>query len=72
MQTKTKRYKGSRDASKGIEREARSGWQPVTTLSDIKVNAGRTMVKGLLTGGVGLLLFGRSKRQEVTVTYFKQ
>jgi hypothetical protein len=64
-------YKNEKDMKKEVEQAGQRGWVPqMSTQGNDKTNRGRTAARGLFTGGIGLLLFGRSRKHgKLTVTY---
>jgi hypothetical protein len=66
-------YKTPKDYEKDAKKRIAGGWQMQGQSSlNSQVAVGRTVGKAVLTGGVGLLLSGRSKKGGgITVTWIK-
>lgn len=61
-------YDDAKAINKEAEKAGKRGWTiQSTTEDDEKVRVVGTLAKGVLTGGVGLLLFGRSKKGGKTI-----
>jgi general stress protein YciG len=68
-----KSYKNEKDFNNDAVKMQRGGWQlQATGDKDRKTAIGRTAGKAVLTGGIGLLLGGRSKKgNSVTATWVR-
>jgi hypothetical protein len=70
-------YVAEYDDAEAIDNEAKRAGKKGWTIADIdtqegKVRAARTVAKGVLTGGVGLLLFGRSRKKGKTIVTWQR
>lgn len=67
-------YRNAQEYARDAAAMAEMGYFPRgQIMGDQKVAVGRTLAKGVATGGVGLLLTGRSKKGgEITVTYVRE
>jgi hypothetical protein len=72
-QVKVKSYKNEKEFEHDAEEMIRDGWGlEGQSAKDQKTAIGRTAGKALLTGGIGLLIMGRSKKGDtITVTWFR-
>lgn len=68
-----KTYKNEREFNHDAEKMQRDGWTLQTTGDKDRHTAiGRTAGKAVLTGGIGLLLSGRSKKGDsITATWVR-
>ncbi len=68
-----KHYKDAKEYERDTQTMSAAGWKPQgQTSEDSKVAAGRTLGKAVATGGIGLLLTGRSKKGGgITVTWVR-
>jgi len=74
QRVQVKVYKNAKAYQKDAPNMAGKGWLPEGQIQAAqRVAVGRTVGKVVLTGGVGLLLSGRSKKgEEITVTYVRR
>jgi hypothetical protein len=72
-QVKVKSYKNEKEFERDATKMMRDGWEiEAQSSKDRKTAIGRTAGKAVLTGGVGLILMGRSKKGDtITVTWMK-
>ena len=72
-QVKVQTYKSDKEFQKHAEKMLRDGWRiEGQTGHQGKVAIGRTVGKAVLTGGIGLALMGRSRKNDtITVTWLK-
>ena len=70
-ETRVKKYDSAKDMERDIQKMSKDGWQVVGQGAEReKVAVGRTAAKTVLTGGIGLLVSGRSKKGgDMVVTY---
>jgi hypothetical protein len=73
-ETETKSYKSAEDYHKDLEYRVSKNWYVIDQTQDgQRVAASRTLAKVALTGGIGLLLTGRSKKGgKITVTWGRE
>ena len=73
QQAQVKTYKSDKDFEKDARKMLRDDWSiQGQSVHQGKVALGRTLGKAVLTGGIGLALSGRSRRDDtITVTWFK-
>jgi hypothetical protein len=73
MAIKMKSYKNEKEFNRDAPKMERDGWTLQTTGDKDRHTAiGRTLGKTVLTGGIGLLLSGRSKKGDaITATWVK-
>lgn len=66
-------YKKLADYEKDARKRAKTGWRVETHVEqERRVAKGRTLGKTVLTGGVGLVLTGRSKKGDaITITWIR-
>jgi len=63
-------YTKDKDAQKEMEAAAHHGWMPQgTTATEGHINVGRTLIKGVLTGGIGLMTGASRSRGKITITF---
>jgi hypothetical protein len=67
-------YKNAKEYEKDAKKRLRDGWEvQAQTQKDQKVAIGRTAGKAIMTGGIGLVVMGRShKGDTLTVTWTKK
>jgi hypothetical protein len=72
-QVQVKTYKNADDYERDAPRMAADGWTPQGQTSGTGgVRIGRTVGKAVLTGGIGLVVMGRSRKGDpITVTWVK-
>jgi len=72
-QVKVKSYRDEHEYQRDAQKMLRGGWHiEGQSDKDRKIAIGRTAVKGLLTGAIGLVLMGRSKKGDtITVTWVR-
>jgi len=72
-QVKVKSYKNEKDFEHDAQKMIRDGWElEGQSAKDQRTAIGRTVGKALLTGAIGLLIMGRSKKGDtITVTWVR-
>ena len=65
-------YKKDKDAQKEMEAAAQHGWMPQgTAATEGHINFGRTLMKGALTGGIGLMTGASRSKGKITITFVR-